>query len=128
MLSVITLLIHIGLFSVYTFDSPYPSCIPNTCTHIPRWCVVKNMLANAGDSRDMSLIPGSGRSLEKGIPTPVSLPGKFHGQRSLVGCIPWGHKESDMTERLSTHPSHIPKHMYTYLETNTLNKCNCFQI
>ena len=31
-------------------------------------------------------------------PTPVFLPGKSHGQRSLVGCHPWGHKESDMTE------------------------------
>ena len=27
---------------------------------------------------------------------------KFHGQRSRVGCTPWGHKESDMTEQLST--------------------------
>ena len=33
-------------------------------------------------------------------PTPVLLPGKSHGQRSLVGCSPWGHKESDMTEQL----------------------------
>ena len=33
-------------------------------------------------------------------PTPVLLPGKSHGQRSLVGCSPWGRKESDMTERL----------------------------
>ena len=32
--------------------------------------------------------------------TPVFLPGKFHGQRSLVGYSPWGHQESDMTERL----------------------------
>ena len=32
------------------------------------------------------------------LPTPVSLPGKSHGQRSLVGCSPWGHKESGMTE------------------------------
>ena len=31
-------------------------------------------------------------------PTPVFLPGEFHGQRSLAGCSPWGHKESDMTE------------------------------
>ena len=37
------------------------------------------------------------------LPTPVFLPGAFHGQRSLVGYSPWGHKESDMTERLSTH-------------------------
>ena len=36
-------------------------------------------------------------------PTPVLLPGKSHGQRSLVGCSPWGHKELDMTERLHFH-------------------------
>ena len=33
-------------------------------------------------------------------PTPVLFPGKSHGQRSLVGCSPWGRKESDTTERL----------------------------
>ena len=31
-------------------------------------------------------------------PTPVLLPGKSHGWRSLVGCSPWGHTELDMTE------------------------------
>ena len=31
-------------------------------------------------------------------PTPVFLPGKSHGLRSLAGYSPWGHKESDMTE------------------------------
>ena len=36
-------------------------------------------------------------------PTPVLLPGKSHGQRSLVGCIPWGCKESDTSERLPFH-------------------------
>jgi len=36
-------------------------------------------------------------------PTPVLLPGKSHGQRSLVGCSPWGHKESDTTEQLDFH-------------------------
>ena len=35
-------------------------------------------------------------------PTPVFLPGESHGERSLVGYSPWGHKEWDMTERLST--------------------------
>ena len=34
-------------------------------------------------------------------PTLVFLSGEFHGQRSLVGYCPWGHKESDMTERLT---------------------------
>ena len=37
--------------------------------------------------------------------TPVFLPGESHGQRSLVGSSPWGHKGSDTTERLSTQPS-----------------------
>ena len=39
----------------------------------------------------------------KGQPTPVFVPGKSHGQRSLVSYSPWGRKESDTTERLSTH-------------------------
>ena len=34
----------------------------------------------------------------KGQPTPVSLPGEFHGQRSLAGYSPWGRKELDTTE------------------------------
>ena len=36
-------------------------------------------------------------------PTPVLLPGKSHGWRSLVGCSPWGREESDTTERLPFH-------------------------
>ena len=36
-------------------------------------------------------------------PTPVLLPGKSHGWKSLVGCSPWGHKESDTTEWLHFH-------------------------
>ena len=38
-------------------------------------------------------------------PTPVLLPGKSHGRRSLVGCSPWGREESDTTERLHFHIS-----------------------
>ena len=42
--------------------------------------------------------------LEKGMATtPVLLPGKSHGGRSVVGYSPWGHKESDTTERLHFH-------------------------
>ena len=37
-------------------------------------------------------------------PTPVLLPGKFHGWRSLVGYSPWGRKELDTTERLHFMP------------------------
>ena len=36
-------------------------------------------------------------------PTPVLLPGKSHPQRSLVGCSPRSHKESDTTEQLHFH-------------------------
>ena len=36
-------------------------------------------------------------------PTPVLLPGKSYGQRSLVGCRPWGREESDTTEWLHFH-------------------------
>ena len=36
-------------------------------------------------------------------PTPVILPGKSHGWRGLVGCSPWGHWESNTTERLHFH-------------------------
>ena len=42
---------------------------------------------------------GQENPLEKEMATtPVLLPKKFHGQRSLVGYSPWGHKESDTTE------------------------------
>ena len=36
-------------------------------------------------------------------PTPVLLPGKSHGRRSLVGCSPWGREESDTTMQLHFH-------------------------
>ena len=54
---------------------------------------------NAGDPGS---IPGSGRSpwRRKWQSTPVLLPGKSHGQSSLVGYSPWGRRESDMTEQL----------------------------
>ena len=49
-------------------------------------------------------------------PTPVLLPGKSHGQRSLVGCSPWGHEELDTTERLhfTFHFHALEKEMATY--------------
>jgi len=37
------------------------------------------------------------------LPTPVFLPGEFHGQRSLAGCGPWDHKELESTEQLTQH-------------------------
>ena len=59
--------------------------------------MVKNLPANA---RDVGSIPGMGRSPRKGNESllhPVFLPGKSHGQRTLVGYSPWGCKELDMS-------------------------------
>ena len=51
------------------------------------------------------------------LPTPVFLPGKSHGQRSLVGCNPWRHKELDTTEGLT--------HTHTHIETIRKGLLNC---
>ena len=60
--------------------------------------VVKNLTANAGDIRDLGLIPGLGRSPAGGHGNPLqySCLENPHGQRSQVGCSPWGHKKSDL--------------------------------
>ena len=49
------------------------------------------------------------------LPTPVFLPGEFHGQRSLAGCSPWGCKESDTTERLTLSLSCIFLHVLFHM-------------
>ena len=77
---------------------------------------MKNLPANAGDTGS---IPGSGKSPGggNGKPTPVFLPGRPHGQRSLAGCSPWGHKELDRTEQRSTHTKH------THVKLSVLASC-----
>ena len=59
---------------------------------------------NAGEAADLGLIPASGRSpgRRKWQLTLVFLPGESHGQRSLVGYSPQGHKELDTTEHTRT--------------------------
>ena len=54
---------------------------------------------SACKARDLSSIPGSGRLpwRREWLSTPVILPGKSHGQRSLAGYSSYGHKKSDMT-------------------------------
>ena len=56
-------------------------------------------------------------------PTLVLLPGKAHGRRSLVGCSPWGHKESDTTERLPFHFSFS----YTGEGNGNPLQCSCLE-
>ena len=47
--------------------------------------------------------------------SPVFLPGKFHGQRSLAGYSPWGHKELDMTEHTHINFMEVNLPIYTYI-------------
>ena len=69
----------------------------------PVGSMVKNLSANAGDT---GLIPGSGRYPGEGNGNLlVFLPGKSHGQRSVMGYSLWSCKESDMTEH--THIQNI---------------------
>ena len=66
---------------------PIHPCLPvcQTCG-LPQW------LSDACNAEDADSVPGSGRS------TPVFLPGKAHGQRTLAGYSPQSHKESKTTE------------------------------
>ena len=68
-------------------------CLPSKVKGFPGGSVVKNLPANAEDA---GLIPGWRRFSRKSQwqPTPVFLPGKIHGQWSLVGCSPQDLKES----------------------------------
>ena len=75
---------------------------------------VKNPPAQAGDRRPgfspwVRKVPWS-RAWQ---PTPVFLPGESHGQRSLTGYSPWGHKASDTPEETYTH-THTHTHTRVY--------------
>ena len=48
-------------------------------------------------------------------PAPVFLPGTSHGQRSLVGCSPWGHKESDTTKCINSNSNNKDDYSLQYL-------------
>ena len=53
------------------------------------------------------------------LPTPVFLPGEAHGQRSLAGYSPWGHRESYTTDHTHTHP-HTHTHTHTHTHSHWL--------
>ena len=75
-------LIHFSLFSSQNTTYEYNG--------FPGGARGKESTSQYRRHRDMGLIPGLGRSPEEGKwqPTPVFLPGKFHGQRSMVGYSP----------------------------------------
>ena len=79
--------------------------------------VVKNLPANAGDTRDVDGFDPWVRKIpwkRAWQPTLVFLPGKSRGQWSLLDKSPWGCKESDTTEQPSTHT-----HTHTHTDTHT---------
>ena len=80
----------------------------NQFLSIPLGSERKKSTCNAGD---LGSIPGLGRFpwRREQLPSLVFLPREIHGQRSLAGYSPWGHKESDTTERLSLHFRLIPE-------------------
>ena len=76
---------------------PFPLLSPRICSNFG-W----DSKAAAYNAGDPGSIPGSGRSTGEGNGNPLqySCLEKSHGQGNLVGYSPWGHKESDTTERL----------------------------
>ena len=83
--------------------------------------MVKNLPADAGGTSGVDPWVGRIAWSRKWYPTPVFLPGKPHGQRSLEGYSPRGHKsrvqESGVTERLSTVIN-----AFTEKKVNKMNK------
>ena len=74
----------------------------------PWWLSSKECACSAGDARDLGSVLVRKIPWRRGWqPTPVILPGKFHGQISLVDYSVWGCKQSDMTEQ------HAHTYMYT---------------
>ena len=71
-------------------------------TDISHYQLVIAFFTEGNSSTDLQL-PKSLTRRRQWHPTPVLLPGKSHGRRSLVGCSPWGREESDTTEQFHFH-------------------------
>ena len=84
--------------------------------------VVKNPPASTGDTRDTGSVPGLGRCPGGGHGNPLqySCLDNPHGQRSLGGYCPWGHKESDTTEQLNNNSKPFGDVMDTENDPRTL--------
>ena len=73
-------------------------CSTHWASLMPQWSRICLLCRRRGFDPWVRKIPRR----RKWLPAPVFLPGEFHGQRSLAGYCPWGHKESDMTEHTHT--------------------------
>ena len=86
------------------------SCLENSmgigawhCRWLTSSCVSRHFPSVGKDSLEKGMVTHSSWEdpwRREWQPTPVFLPGEFHGRRSLEGYSLWGHKESDMTEQL----------------------------
>ena len=83
--------------------APASFCLLNTHAHpfwgLPWWLRRPSVRLRCGRP-GLDLWVGKIPWRRKWQPTPASLPGKFHGRRSLAGYSPWGPKELDMTEQV----------------------------
>ena len=72
--------------------------LSNCTIWLPRWLSSKDSACQCRGCKKCRFDPCIGMTpwRRKWQPTPVFLPGKFHGQRNLAGYSSWGHKQSDM--------------------------------
>ena len=75
------------------------TCLNRGVKHNIKFAILICLLALQTLGAQVQALGGEDPGKRAWHPTPVFLPGESHGQRSLVGCSPWGHKESDTTER-----------------------------
>ena len=98
---------QIGILEWIAISFSRGSSQPRDQTHIS-WisCIgmwVLYQLSHQGSLESILEVVESNWWRRQWHPTPVLLSGKSHRWRSLVGCSPWGRKESDTTERLHFH-------------------------
>ena len=101
---------------------PAPSSLSFSYKEITKGCpggtVIKDLPATSGHTRDISLIPGSGRShgVRNSTLPQYLLPGESQGERSLVGYRPWGCKVRHDWANMHTHTN---THTHTHTHTHT---------
>ena len=79
--------------SIWSFEIHFLS------DYVRTFCIHINLLSLLKTHTNLMTV----RRRRQWHPTPVLLPGKSHGWRSLVGCSPWGREKSDTTEWLHFH-------------------------
>ena len=92
---------RLTLASIYSLLTP----LEHKLSDYPlfHFILVAQTVKNPPEMQETQVYPWDGKISQRRewLPTPVFLPGEFHGQRSLVGYSPWGCKELDTTERLT---------------------------